>query len=86
MFKLPLVLDIIASDGDEEDREYLEDMGLTSIYDEPTFPIVFYSIDHIHEDVRSTQEEPLCVVFSGGESYITKHSLISLAKMIASCH
>jgi len=86
MFKLPLVLDIIANDGDEEDTEYLESLGLSSIYDAPTFPVVFYSIDHIHEDIRSSEEEPLCVIFSGGESYITKHSLISLAKMIASCH
>jgi hypothetical protein len=85
MLRTPLILDIIANDGDEEDTEYLESLGLSSIYDAATFPILFYHIDHIHEDLRSTEEEPLSVIFSGGESYITKHSLISLAKMIATC-
>ena len=83
MFRLPLILDVIASDGNEEDQEYLEDLGLSSIYDEPTFPVLFYHIDHIHEDIRTTEEEPLCVVFSGGEQYLVKHSLIDLAQKIA---
>jgi hypothetical protein len=85
MFKLPVVLDAIALEGDEEDKEYLENLGLSSIYDEPTFPVLFYHIDHIHEDLRSTIEQPLCIVFSGGESYIVKHGLITLAKMISNC-
>jgi hypothetical protein len=83
MLRLPLILDVIASDGNEEDQEYLEDLGLSSIYEEPTFPILFYHIDHIHEDIRTTEEEPLSVIFSGGEQYIVKHSLIDLAQKIA---
>jgi len=57
MLRLPLILDVIASDGNEEDQEYLEDLGLSSIY--------------------------LSVIFSGGEQYIVKHSLIDLAQKIA---
>lgn len=83
MFRLPLILQVIANSGNEEDQEYLEDLGLSSIYDEPTFPVLFYHIDHIHEDERNTEEEPLCVVFSAGEQYLVKHSLIDLAQMIA---
>lgn len=83
MFRLPLILEVIASDGNEEDQEYLEDLGLSSIYEEPTFPVLFYHIDHIHEDERNTEEEPLSVIFSGGEQYIVKHSLVDLAQMIA---
>lgn len=83
MFRLPLILEVIASNGNEEDQEYLEDLGLSSIYDEPTFPVLFYHIDHIHEDERNTDKEPLSVIFSGGEQYIVKHSLIDLAQKIA---
>lgn len=83
MFRIPVVLEVIGLEGDEEDKEYLESLGLSSIYDEPTFPVLFYHIDHIHEDVRSTPIEPLSVIFSGGESYMVKHSLVELARMIS---
>jgi hypothetical protein len=83
MLRIPIILDVIATDGDEEDKEFLEDLGLSSLYDEPTFPIIFYHIEHIHEDARSKDKEPLSVVFSGGEQYIVKHSLAELIKIIA---
>ena len=83
MFRLPLILEVIALEGNEEDKQYLENLGLSSIYDEPTFPVLFYHIDHIHEELASTEEKPLSVIFSGGEQYIVKHSLIDLAQKIA---
>jgi len=83
MFRLPLILEVIALEGNEEDKQYLENLGLSSIYDEPTFPVLFYHIDHIHEELASIEEKPLSVIFSGGEQYIVKHSLIDLAQKIA---
>lgn len=83
MFRLPLILEVIALEGNEEDKRYLENLGLSSMYEEPTFPVVFYHIDHMHEELASTEEKPLSVLFSGGEQYIVKHSLVDLAQMIA---
>jgi len=47
------------------------------------YRVLFYHIDHIHEELASTEEKPLSVIFSGGEQYIVKHSLIDLAQKIA---
>ena len=84
MFRIPVVLDVIGLEGDEDDKQYLESLGLSSIYNEPTFPVLFYHIDHIFEDVRSTPIEPLSIIISGGENYIVKHSLVELARTISS--
>ena len=83
MRQIPVVLEVIALSGNEEDQEYLEDLGLSSIYDEPTFPVLFYHIDHIFEDVRSTEEQPLSIIFSSAEQYLVKHSLTELITRIS---
>ena len=87
MLKRPLVLEVIAlpEEMPEKDQEFLEDNGFSNIYDEPTFPIHFYTIDHIYSDERSTLNKPLTIIFSGGDSYIVKNSKFELREMIMDC-
>ena len=58
MFKIPLCLEVIA--GDEQD-EMLQNMGLKTNsvdpYDEQTFIVCFYKVDAITTDTRSTAKK-----------------------------
>ena len=87
MLKKPLVLEVIAQPEEitENDQEFLEDNGFSDIYDEPTFPVHFYIIDHIYSDERSTLNKPLTIIISGGESYVVKHSKFELRDLITNC-
>ena len=87
MLKKPLVLEVIAlpEEMPEKDKEFLEDNGFSDIYDEPTFPIHFYTIDHLYSDERSTLNKPLTIITSGGEAYIVKHSKFEIKFKIKSC-
>lgn len=87
MLKKPLVLEVIAlpEEMPEKDKEFLEDNGFSDIYDEPTFPIHFYTIDHLYSDERSTLNKPLTIITSGGEAYIVKHSKFELRDLIKDC-
>lgn len=87
MLKKPLVLEVIALPEEitEKDQEFLEDNGFSDIYNEPTFPVHFYCIDHLYSDERSTLNKPLTIIISGGESYVVKHSKFELRDLIKDC-
>lgn len=82
MFKIPLCLEVIASD---EHSTMLEDMGIEpgdDLYDAPTFVVTFYKIDAHMPDERSTKKKPLTCVVCGNLVYIVKIDEINLMQLI----
>lgn len=88
MLKDALILEVIAlpEDMPENDKEFLEDNGFSNIYNEPTFPIHFYNIDHLYSDERSTLNRPITIIVSSGEQYLVKYSKMELREMIKNCN
>jgi hypothetical protein len=88
MLKDALILEVIAlpEDMPENDKEFLEDNGFSDIYNEPTFPIHFYNIDHLYSDERSTLNRPITIIVSSGEQYLVKYSKMELREMIKNCN
>jgi hypothetical protein len=84
MFKIPLCLEVIA--GDEQD-EMLQNMGLKTNsvdpYDEQTFIVCFYKVDAITTDTRSTAKKPLTVIYCGEFAYLCKLDMATLVDRIA---
>lgn len=83
MFKIPLCLDVIAAN---EQDEMLEDMGIepsSEIYDDPTFTICFYKIDAIMPDERSTKKKPLTCIICSGLVYLVKLDMATMVERIA---
>lgn len=88
MLKDALILEVIAlpEDMPENDKEFLEDNGFSDIYNEPTFPIHFYNIDHLYSDERSTLNRPITIIVSSSEQYLVKYSKMELREMIKNCN
>jgi hypothetical protein len=87
MLRKPLSLEVFAlpPERSEADQEFLEDLGLTDIYDCPTFMADFYVIDHIFPDYRSRPGKPITLLYSSGECYMTKISKTQLKAKIEEC-
>ena len=83
MFKVPLCLNVIAAN---EQQEMLEDMGIEVTGDpylDETFAVCFYKIDAVMLDERSTKKKPLTCIVCGELVYLVKIEITELLGMIA---
>ncbi len=83
MFKVPLCLNVIAAN---EQQEMLEDMGIKindDPYNDETFAVCFYKIDAVMPDERSTKKKPLTCIVCGELVYLVKIEITELLGMIA---
>lgn len=83
MFKVPLCLNVIAAN---EQQEMLEDMGIeinNDPYNDETFAVCFYKIDAVMLDERSTKKKPLTCIVCGELVYLVKIEITELLGMIA---
>lgn len=83
MFKVPLCLNVIAAN---EQQEMFEDMGIeinSDPYNDETFAVCFYKIDAIMPDERSTKKKPLTCIVCGELVYLVKIEITELLGMIA---
>lgn len=83
MFKVPLCLNVIAAN---EQQEMLEDMGIAindDPYNDPTFTVCFYKVDAVMPDERSTHKKPLTCIVCGELVYLVKIEITQLLEMIA---
>lgn len=83
MFKVPLCLNVIAAN---EQQEMLEDMGIAvndDPYNDPTFAVCFYKVDAVMPDERSTFAKPLTCIVCGELVYLVKIEITDLIGMIA---
>ena len=83
MFKVPLCLNVIAAN---EQQEMLEDMGIeinNDPYNDETFAVCFYKIDAVMPDERSSKKKPLTCIVCGELVYLVKIEITELLGMIA---
>lgn len=83
MFKVPLCLNVIAAN---EQQEMLEDMGIEITddpYNDETFTVCFYKVDAVMPDERSTYKKPLTCIVCGELVYLVKIEITDLLGMIA---
>jgi len=83
MFKVPLCLNVIAAN---EQQEMLEDMGIEVTddpYNDETFAVCFYKIDAVMPDERSSKKKPLTCIVCGELVYLVKIEITELLGMIS---
>lgn len=83
MFKVPLCLNVIAAN---EQQEMLQDMGIEvsdDPYNDPTFAVCFYKIDAVMPDERSTFKKPLTCIVCGDLIYLVKLEITEVITLIA---
>jgi hypothetical protein len=83
MFKIPLCLEVVASD---DHSTMLEDMGIEpndDLYEAETFVVCFYKIDAIMHDLRSTKKKPISCVVCGELMYLVKIDMATLVERIS---
>lgn len=83
MFKIPLCLEVIGAD---EQDEMLENMGIKTsddIWNDPTFTVFFYKVDAVMPDIRSTKKKPITCIVCGELVYLVKLDMTTLLERIA---
>lgn len=83
MFKIPICLEVIGAD---EQDEMLENMGIKTsddIWNDPTFTVCFYKVDAVMPDIRSTKKKPITCIVCGELVYLVKIDMTTLVDRIA---
>ena len=73
MLLRPLIIDVLEADPEGEE---LEDLGLQpDLSSAPKFQIAIWNIEYLMEDVRSTKSNPITIICTGAEEWLTLMSV-----------